>query len=443
MPDTPVIWPFTRSSLAIEFVGAEGCHLHTRDGRRVLDAAGGAMVVNIGHGRREPAEAMARASTALSYVIPPFVTPQRMQLAERLQRDWLPPGFTRMHLSSGGSEAVETAIKLARQYHVARGEEGRWKVIGRDLSYHGATVATLEIGGHAARRAPLLAMARATPKAPPHYCLRCPLGKSWPTCDVACADEVEAIILHEGPETVAAVIAEPVVGSSGGAIEPPPGYWRKLRAICDRHGVLLIADEVVTGFGRTGVRFASEAEGALPDIIATAKGMSGGYAPIGGTFAPDRIAEPLERIGDAPMFYTFSAHPAACAAADTVLDILDRENLMARAREMGDRLGTRLQKLKQHPNVAEVRGRGLLRAIEIVRDRETLERFAPEANVTMKVLQAGFAENVYFYPGGTGAHRDVIVLAPPFIVSDAEIETMCAVLERAIDTAVRTDGQIT
>jgi adenosylmethionine-8-amino-7-oxononanoate aminotransferase len=437
MPDAPIIWPFTRSPLAIEFVGAEGCHLHTRDGRRILDAAGGAMVVNIGHGRREPGEAMARASTALSYVIPPFVTPQRMQLADRLQRDWLPPGFTRMHLCSGGSEAVEAAIKLARQYHVAKGNAGRWKVIGRDLSYHGATVATLEVGGHAARRAPILAMARETPKAPPHYCLRCPLGKTYPTCDVACADEVEAIILREGPDTVAGFIAEPVVGSSGGAIEPPPGYWRRLRAICDRHDVVLIADEVVTGFGRTGARFVSEAEGGLPDVIATAKGMSGGYAPIGGMFATERIAEPLERTGDAPMFYTFSAHPAACAAADAVLEILSREKLMERARVMGDRLAARLQPLKQHPNVAEVRGRGLLRAIEIVRDRETLERFPAESGITMKVLQNCLAENVYVYPGGTGAQRDVIVLAPPFIVSDDEIETMCAVLHRAIDASVR------
>ncbi|HEX2885284.1 aspartate aminotransferase family protein [Vineibacter terrae] len=436
MADTPVNWPFTPSPLAIDIVGAQGCHLHTRDGRKILDAAGGAMVVNIGHGRREPGEAMARASSAVSYVIPPFVTPQRMQLAERLQRDWLPPGFTRLHLSSGGSEAVETAVKLARQYHFAKGNAGRWKVIGRDLSYHGATVATLEIGGHAARRAPVAAMARETPKAPPHYCLRCPLGRTYPTCDVACADEVEAIILREGADTVAGFIAEPVVGSSGGALEPPPGYWRKLRAICDRHDVVLIADEVVTGFGRTGVRFASEGEGALPDIIATAKGMSGGYAPIGGTFATERIAEPLQRTGDAPMFYTFSAHPAACAAADVVLDILSKEDLMARARVMGDRLGARLQRLKQHPNVAEVRGRGLLRAIEIVRDRETLERFPAEADITMKVLNGGLAENVYFYPGGTGAQRDVIVLAPPFIVTDAEIETMCAVLERAIDRAV-------
>ncbi len=435
MPD--VIWPFTPWPLAMEFVGAQGCHLHMRDGRRILDAAGGAMVVNIGHGRREPGEAMARASTALSYVIPPFVTPQRMDLVERLQRDWLPPGFTRLHLSSGGSEAVETAIKLARQYHVAKGNAGRWKVIGRDLSYHGATVATLEVGGHAARRAPVVAMARETPKAPPHYCLRCPLGRTYPTCDIACADEVEAIILREGPDTVAGFIAEPVVGSSGGAIEPPPGYWRRLRAICDRHDVVLIADEVVTGFGRTGARFASEAEGALPDVIATAKGMSGGYAPIGGTFATEKIAEPLERTGDAPMFYTFSAHPAACAAADAVLDILTKESLIQRARVMGDKLAARLQRLKQHPNVADVRGRGLLRAIEIVRDRETLERFPPEAGITMKVLQHGFAEDVYFYPGGTGAHRDVIVLAPPFIVSDDEIETMCAVLERAISLAAR------
>jgi adenosylmethionine-8-amino-7-oxononanoate aminotransferase len=434
MPDMPIRWPFTPFPLAIEIVGAEGCHLHTADGRKILDGASGAMVANIGHGRREPGEAMAKAATALSYVIPPFITPQRRQLVERLQRDWLPPGFTRTHLCSGGSEAVEAAIKLARQYHVAKGNAGRWKVIGRDLSYHGATIATLEIGGHAARREGILAMARPTPKAPPHYCLRCPLGKTYPTCNVACADEVEAIIQREGPDTVAGFIAEPVVGSSGGAIEPPPGYWRKLRAICDRHDVVLIADEIITGFGRTGARFASEAEGALPDILVTAKGMSGGYAPIGGLFATEKIAQPLERVGDAPMFYTFSAHPAACAAADAVLDIVSRENLVERARVMGDRLDARLQKLKQHPHVAEVRGRGLLRAIELVRDRDSLERFPREADVTMKVMSRTLDDNVYVYPGGTGAHRDIIVLAPPLIVSDDEIATLCGAVERAIDS---------
>ena len=428
-------WPFTPWPMALEIVGAEGCHLITSDGRRILDAGGGAMLVNIGHGRPEPGAAMARASSALAYAVPPFVTPERRKLVERLKRDWLPANLTRIFLASGGSEAVEAAVKLARQYHVAKGNTSRWKVIGRSFSYHGATIATLEVGGHTARRAAFRSMTREMPKAPAHYCLRCPLGKTYPTCDVACVDEIEAIIRREGADTVAGIIAEPVVGSSGGALVPPSGYWKRLREICDRHDIVLIADEVISGFGRTGPRFAHEAECIEVDVMVSAKGMSGGYAPIGGVFASDRIAEPLARIGDAPMFYTYSAHPAACAAADEVLRIMSDEDMLAKASAAGEKLERRLQSLKQHPNVAEVRGRGMLWGIEVVKDRETLEPFAAPGSMTNKVMKHALDNDVWVYPGGIGV-TDLLMLGPPFISGDDEIETMCAVLERAIDQAV-------
>ncbi len=415
---------------------AEGAYLYTPDGRAILDAAGGAVVANVGHGRREVAEAAARALERECYVVPTFATPSRVDLVERLQEHWLPDGLTRVYLASGGSEAVDAALRLARQYHVARGEPERWKVIGRDLSYHGTTLATLAAGGHAKRREAFEPLLSDWPKAPACYCLRCPLDRRYPECDVACADAVEALIEREGPETVAAFIAEPVVGSTAGALVPPDAYWPKLAEVCRRHGVLWIADEVMTGFGRTGRRFAVEHWGVTPDILVSGKGLAGGYAPLAGVFATEAVVAPLSALGEDLMFYTFGAHPAACAAADAVLDILERERLVERAAEMGERLRARLADLETHPNVGEIRGRGLLLGVELVADKATLEPFPAGSNLSARVVGAGLGEGVFFYPAGSGAARDAIVLGPPFIISDDEVEKIVTTLERAIDSAV-------
>ena len=419
----------------------EGAWLIAPDGRRVLDAAGGAIVSNVGHGRREVAEAMARALERTDYVVPPFATEERVALVERLLDRWLPPGLTRVMLTSGGSESVDAALRLARQHHVAAGRGGRWKVIGRDLSYHGATLAALAVGGHTKRRAGLEPLLLELPKAPACYCMRCPLGLALPGCGIACVDAVEAAIVREGPESVAAVIAEPVVGSTAGALVPPDAYWPRLAEICRRHGVLLIADEVMTGFGRTGRRFAVEHWGVVPDILVGGKGLTGGYAPMGGVFATDAVLAPLAARGEDVMFYTYGAHPAACAASLAVLDILEREALVERAAARGKQLSARLTAaLADHPNVAEVRGLGLLLGVELVRDRATREPFPSEAQLTRKAVGAGLGLGVFFYPGGCGAARDVLVLGPPFTVGDEEIELIADVLPRAIDAAVGRAG---
>ncbi len=415
---------------------AEGAWLHTEDGRRILDAAGGAVVANIGHGRREVAEAASRAMQRVSYVVPPFATEERTRLAERLRDRWLPPGVTRFFPTSGGSESVDAAIRLARQHHVSAGRDGRWKVIGRELSYHGATLATLGVGGNTKRRRDFGPLLPDFPKAPACYCLRCPLGRSYPDCRVACADALEERILEEGPDSVAAFIAEPIGGSTGGVLDPPDDYLPRIAEICRHHGVLLIADEVMCGFGRTGKRFAVDHFGVTPDILVGGKGLGGGYAPIGGVFASDAVIEPLAARGDELMFFTFGGHPTACAVADCVLDILEREQLVERAAEVGERLRKRLATLEGHPNVAQVRGRGLLLGIELVRDRETLEPFAPEDRLTQRVVGAGLRHGVFFYPGGTDPARDAIVLGPPFIIGDDEVEMIASVLETAIDEAV-------
>jgi adenosylmethionine-8-amino-7-oxononanoate aminotransferase len=430
------IWPFVPRGGPLKIQRAEGAYFFTEDGSPILDAAGGAIVVNVGQGRPEVADAVARELRRVSYVVPPFATDSRLRLTERLLERWLPEDLTRVLYTSGGSESVDAALRLARQHHVAAGRPERWKVIARDVSYHGATLSTLAVGGHTARREVMGPLLVQSPKTPACYCLRCPLGKTYPSCGVGCVDEIERAIRDEGPETVAAVIAEPIVGSSGGALVPPEEYWTRLAEICRRHGVLLIADEVMTGFGRTGKRFAIEHFGVTPDILVGGKGLAGGYAPMGGVFASDAVVEPLVEAGDEVMFYTFGAHPAACAAADAVLEIMEREDLVRRAAETGEALRKRLSELEAHPHVAEIRGRGLLQAIELVRDRATLEPFPRSARLTQRIVASGLRRGVFFYPGGTGEVRDIIALGPPLIIGDDEVEQIAATLHAAIDEAI-------
>jgi adenosylmethionine-8-amino-7-oxononanoate aminotransferase len=420
--------------LAVE--RAEGAYFFTTDGRRILDAAGGAIVANVGMGRPEVVEAAARALRRASYVVPVFATEERVRLVERLLERWLPPGLSRVWLASGGSESMDAALRLALQHHAAAGRPGRTKVIGRELSYHGTTIATLAAGGHTKRRAGFERVLPAWPKAPACYCLRCPLGKGYPACGVACADAVEELILREGPESVAAVVAEPVVGSTAGALVPPAEYWPRLREITRRHGVLLVADEVMTGFGRTGRRFAVEHWGVVPDVLVAGKGLTGGYAPMGAVFASEEVVAPLAARGEDLMFYTFGAHPMACAVADAVLEIMEREDLVRRAADLGERLAKRLERLAGHPHVAEARGLGLLRAVELVRDRATLEPFPSEARMAGRVVAAGLSLGAFFYPGGCDPARDAVCLGPPFTIGDDEIVAIGATLERAIDLAV-------
>ncbi len=419
---------------------AEGAYLITADGQRILDAAGGAIVANIGHGRREVAEAIAEATERSSYVVPTWVTPSRMRLVERLLDHWLPSGLERVLLVSGGSEAMDAAIRIARQHQRACGREGRHKVIGRELSYHGTTVATLAVGGHEKRRSDFAPLLYSHPKAPACYCLRCPFDRSYPECGVACADELEQIIAREGAESIAAFVAEPISGSGAGALVPPAEYWPRISEICRRHDILLIADEVMTGFGRTGRRFAVEHWDLEPDLLISGKGLSGGYAPICGIFARSEVVDPIAEQGLEVMFYTYGAHSGACAGADKVLEIMQRESLVERAAEVGEKLSKHLDGLREHPHVGDIRGQGLLWAIELVHDRDTLEPFPAEARLNAKVVASGLSQGVFFYPGGTGIARDIIVLGPPFTIGDTELDLIAEVLPRAIDEAVARVG---
>jgi adenosylmethionine-8-amino-7-oxononanoate aminotransferase len=432
-----VAWPFTPNPHNIDIVGADGAYLINAAGQRILDAAGGAIVANVGHGRESVAQAVYQATKTTTYVVPPWLTPDRRRLVERLRTDWLPARFDHIHLTCGGSEGVETAMKIAIQHHAALGAPQRNKIIGRSVSYHGTTLATTAVGGHTARKKGLAHVLEFYPSVPTPYPLRCPLGPHHRDAGRYYVDALAKLIEVEGPGSIAAFLAEPINGSSGGAIVPPEDYWGGVRELCDSHGILLILDEVMTGFGRTGKPFGFQHWNIEPDIFVSGKGLAGGYAPITGVFATSAVADPIAAAGMNVMFHTFGAHPAACAAANEVLRLMTDEQLLQRVVTTGERLQRRLKEvLGNHPNVAEVRGRGLLQAIEIVKDRASLEPFDASANITNRLVGAALQRGVFFYGGGTGDIRDILCMGPPFIIGDTEIELMVRVLSESLDAVL-------
>lgn len=426
-------WPFLKGrNIYIE--RAEGVYLYNNEGRQILDAAGGAIVANVGHGRERVAEAVARATRDYSYVVPPWLTPSREAMVKELGDHWLPPELTRVHCTSGGTEANEAAMKLALHYQQAIGETSRTKIIGRSIGYHGTTLATASISGHPARKKGLEHALPHFPVVDTPYPLRCPLGSFHEDAGAFYADALRDVIESEGPDTVAAYLAEPITGSSGGAIVPPDDYWPQVREICDEYGVVLIVDEVMTGFGRTGTNFGYQHWPITPDVLIAGKGLAGGYAPLGGVFATEAVGAAIQDAGFQVMFNTFGAHPAACAAAAEVLSIMREEALVAQAAARGAYLQDQLNNaFSNHPHVAEVRGRGLLAAIEVVENRESLERCPLEAGVTNQIVARGLEKGVFFYGGGTGDVRDVVCMGPPFIISEDEIDLMVATLLESVD----------
>ena len=411
-------YPFIPTSTVPPVVeSADGCTLYFSDGREVIDAGGGAVAVNIGHGRAEVAEAVAEATRRVSYVIPPWVTEERITLVEMLREKWLPPGLDRVALVSGGSESVDSAIRLAVSHFTSIGQPERWKVIGREVSYHGTTMTTLSAGGHRSRRRGFEHILTDFPKMP-----------------VADAEGLEKVIESEGPDTIAAVIAEPVIGAAAGALLPPDDWWSDVRAICDTHGILLIADEVMTGFGRTGRRFGVDHWNVVPDILVGGKGLSGGYAPLGGVYTSDEVVAPIAEAGGGMMFFTFSAHSAACAAGIAALTILEDEDLVSASASKGEDFLARLRPLEGHAHVREVRGLGLMIGVELVEDEESSEPYAPTAGMAARVVAEALRRGVWVYPAGDGNAPDALLIGPPFTISEAEMDTVVTVLGEAVST---------
>ena len=417
-------------------VKTEGVYLYDSSGTKLIDASSGPMAVNIGYGRKEVAKAAGRLLEEISYILPVFASEVRIELTKRIKK-LMPEGLGRIYFCSGGSEANEAAIKFARQYQLLAGRSSKFKIISRELSYHGMTLATLSIGQVKMRQRDFVPMLWHNWRIEPCYCYRCPFGKEYPGCDIDCALALEKRILSEDPETVAAFMAEPIVASAAGGAVPPPEYFPLIREICDRHNVILIVDEVVTGFGRTGKNMAMEHFNTIPDIATFAKGVSSGYAPMGGMAVKDELVELLEeKRADFQHLYTFSAHPLSCAIGNEVQRIMEEENLIARAERMGTYLHKSLQQLESLPMIGDIRGKGMLWAIEFVKDKETKEPFPKEKRVKNDVLRNCIMKGVFFYPGyyedeqGRGDH---IMIAPPFIITEEQIDHCVRVLREVLE----------
>jgi adenosylmethionine-8-amino-7-oxononanoate aminotransferase len=368
-----------------------------------------------------------------------FTTAPAEKLARRLL-DLSPAGLRaggRVWFTSGGSEANETAIKMARQFHVERGQPERFRVISRRQSYHGSTLGAMAGSGNMARRAPYLPLLPEWGHIAPCFCRRCPLGLKFPECNLACADELETL-LREDPKTVAAFIFEPVVGATLGAAVPPAGYMRRIAEIRHRHDILLIADEIMTGIGRTGKPFAVEHACVEPDIITVGKGVAGGYTPLGAVIAGPNVVEAFERGSGAFQHgFTYQAHPVAMAAGNAVLDVLEEQKLFDRVVPAGEDLMAALEPLREHKNVGDVRGLGLLIGIEFVQDKSTGEPFPREVNFCERIRAAAMEAGVLTYPTQgcvDGLRGDHILLAPPFIIT----RDQCAMVAEAIAVAMNT-----
>ena len=423
-------------------VAGDGCYIIDETGKRYLDASGGAAVSCLGHSDREVTEAVKAQLDAIAFAHTGFFTSEPAEKLADLLIAHAPAGLERVYLVSGGSEATEAAIKLARQFHIENGEPSRARIIARRQSYHGNTLGALSAGGNMWRREPFAPLLVDMSHISPCYAYRGQQeGESEEAYGLRVADELEAEILARGPETVAAFIAEPVVGATLGAVPAVPGYFRRIREICDRYGVLLILDEVMCGMGRTGHLFACDADGVSPDILCIAKGLGAGYQPIGAMLASGRIYRAIEEgSGFFQHGHTYIGHPAAAAAGHAVVSALVDRGLVARSAEMGGRLMDALvDRFGQHPHVGDIRGRGLFLGLELVEDRESKTPFAPERRLNAGLKKAAFARGLVCYPmGGTldGRQGDHVLLAPPFILEDAQIGEIVDKLSGALDDAL-------
>jgi len=425
-------------------VRGEGVYLYDADGKRYLDGSAGALVAAIGHGRREVGDAAAAAIATLGFAhTSQFTTDVQERLATAVAAI-APDGLDYVYLVSGGSEANETAIKMAYQYHQRRGKSEKNVVISRSPSYHGNTLGALSASGHGSRRAGMAPLADRwiQVSAPACHEGTCRYVPACDACGISWAAAVERAILDVGPERVSAFIAESVTGSSCAAYVSPRAFFARVREICDRHDVLFIADEVMCGMGRTGYDFAIEHYGIAPDIITTAKGLGAGYAPLGATIASRRIFEAFQATRTFTHGFTYGGSPVAAAIGAAVLAIYEREGLRERAREHGAYLQSGLEQLAAaHPIVGDVRGLGLMRGLELVADRDAALPFAPADGMTARAVEAAFARGLILYPAGVGAtdrHRDQLLIGPPLTIERTEIDELLHLLDATLADLERT-----
>ncbi len=440
MPSNSALFPRNfRKSYPIAVRG-EGCWIIDQNGRRFLDASGQAAVISIGHGVPEIGRAMADQSAKLAFAhTTQFHSEPAEQLAQRLLA-LAPSNFRsggRLYFTSGGSEATETALKLARQFHLESGQPNRYRVVSRRQSYHGSTLGAMTVSGNVARCAPYQPLLAEWGHIAPCFCYHCPFDKKFPDCAITCADDLDHFLSATDAASVAAFIFEPVAGATLGAAVPPNGYAQRIAEICRSRGILLIADEIMSGMGRTGKPFAVQHWDVEPDIILVGKGIASGYAPLGAVLVAPRVVDAFERGSAAFRHgFTYQAHPVATAAGNAVLDYIESHNLFDRVQPAAKILRTELSALQSHPHVGDIRGLGLLLGIEFVKNKATRQPFPKEDNIAERIRQATLDENVLTYPSQgcvDGVNGDHILLAPPFIVTPQE----CQLIANASRSALR------
>jgi adenosylmethionine-8-amino-7-oxononanoate aminotransferase len=419
-------------------VKGKGVYLWDEKGKKYLDGAAGVFVAILGQGVDEIADAINQEMRRVTFAYTTTFTSEKERALTRKLVEWAPEGFKKAWICTSGSAANETAIKLARHYHLVNGSSDKYRVVARRHSYHGSSIGALSLTGAEPRRKPYEPLLIDFPHISPPNCYRCPLDLTYPSCAAACASELEETIQRVGAETVSAFILEPMAGGPLGGLVTPTEYMHAVREVCDRYDVLLIADEVISGIGRTGRKFAIEHTGVTPDVITIAKGLGAGFLPIGGVIAHEKIHAAFEEAGTSFVHgESFTGHTAVSAAGLATLEYIETHDLIRHVEEMGKYLAERMATLRDHPLVGELRGHGLLQGAELVANKSSKQPFPREKGIAETVAKECMQRGLLILPGVAGADGtdgDTIVVAPPYIVTREEINSMVSILEDAIHT---------
>jgi len=415
----------------------KGIYLYDKSGKRYIDGCGGAVTVSIGHGVEEVAEAMLAQARKVSFAYRSHFSSEAVEALGAKLAQWAPGSLNWSFFVSSGSEATETAQKIAIQYWQEKGKPTKNRIISRWMSYHGITIGALSMSGHVLRRKRFVPLLEDYPTISPPYPYRKPENLTMEEYALQCANELETAILRIGPERVAAFIAEPVIGASGGAVVPPDGYFQRIREICTKYEVLFIADEVMTGVGRTGKAFGVDHWGVEPDLMTLGKGMSSGYTPMAATIVSEEIIATIEKgSGEIMAGHTYSANPQSAAVSLAVLQYVEKHGLIEKSAEQGAYLLSRLKQLEEEmPLVGEARGLGLMCGLEFVKDKRTKEAFPLSAGVGPRVIAKAMEKGLIIYPamgGLNGVAGDAVIIAPPFVITREEIDELMAILKEAI-----------
>jgi len=415
----------------------EGVFLYDEDGKQYLDASSGAITANIGHGVDEIKQAILNQLDKVAFVYrSQFTNEPAEQLANKID-EMTSQGLKYSFFVNSGSEATETALKIAVQYWQEMGEPRKTRIISRWMSYHGITLGALSMSGHPARRDRFVSLLESFPSISPPYCYRCPFNKSYPSCNLMCAEELQSMIRKIGKENIAAFICEPVIGAAGGAIPSPDGYLQRIKQICEQNDILFISDEVMTGIGRTGAMLACEHGDIEPDIVALGKGMSGGYTPIAATLVSEKVMEPIIKgSGSIMSGHTFSANPLSCAAALAVISYIEKNNIVQHVEQKGIMLQMELVKLQmKYSFIGDVRGKGLLLGLEFVQNRMTKQPFDRDIELCNTIIQMAHNNGLLLYPaqaGIDGIIGDALLIAPPLTITFSEIHELIGRLDKTM-----------